>query len=446
MLTAFGNYYLDQKEIHDHLDTLMATSALFYDALLTEDLSSEQLKKIQTSLNNIGAKTQEYYKQYYIANPPEKLSGQFNLQILDKNNEILLHSPFAIPIAPQKKTGFSNRWAQNTRWRIFSSYNPDTGKKIIIADRYDARNVLGRQITEDDLYIMFVTFPLSGLLIWIIISRGLDSLEKITQEVAHRAPHHLDPVDLTNVPQEIKPLIDELNKLFAKLQQAFDREKRFAADAAHELRTPLAALKTQAQVALKTVDPDERQLALHNVIVGVNRSAHVVQQLLTISRLAPGVGGMEELTDLNLSKLTAEVIAMLAPEAIQKQIEIDLESSPKNALLHGNRTALSILMRNLIDNAIRYTANKGTIHVFITQTAENTVFSVVDNGPGIPGSLRTRVFERFFRIIGNKSPGSGLGLAIVRQIAELHGASITLNTPDSGIGLKVDVIFPVIPA
>ncbi len=201
---------------------------------------------------------------------------------------------------------------------------------------------------------MFWTYPLSGLLIWFIIGRGLDSLRSVASEVSHRDPANLEPVNAAEVPMEIKPLVEELNKLFLRLHQALEREKRFAADAAHELRTPLAALRMQAQVARNATNEEERQTMMNNLIAAVDRSTHVVQQLLTLSRLTPEANTIDDILPMNLTRLTAEIIAQLAPSAFDKQIDIALEA-PEETFIPGNITALSILVRNLIDNAIRYT-------------------------------------------------------------------------------------------
>jgi len=208
--------------------------------------------------------------------------------------------------------------------------------------------------------------------------------------------------------------------LFLKLHEALEREKRFAADAAHELRTPLAALKTQAQVALFAKEDSERKDTIRNIISGVNRSAHVVQQLLTMSRLVPGASGMGDVSDVNLSNLAAEIIGEHVPAADKKNIELEMSSEPENIHLKCNAASLSILLRNLIDNAIRYSNEDGKVRVEVLKEAKKTILRVTDNGPGIPAELRARVFERFFRVLGHKTTGSGLGLAIVQQIAELH--------------------------
>lgn len=376
--------------------------------------------------------------------PPKNYMDKFNFQVWTNGGKLLLHSPTApkIPLTSEID-GFSDRFLANQKWRVFTTYNDKAGIRTVLAERYDTRNELGHRIAQDDLYIMLLTFPLSGLLIWIIIGRGLDSLDRVAQEVANRAPTHLEPVDLQEVPEEIKPVIDELNKLFYRLQEGFEREKRFAADAAHELRTPLAALKAQAQVALNTGNIDEKNQALHKLIASVNRSTHIVQQLLTMSKLVPGSTGINDVDEVNLIKVAREIMAMLAPSALEKQIELEFEHDDNLPVLDGNSTAIGILIRNLVDNAIRYCKENGKVVVRVFQRENQLIFEVSDNGPGIPEELQSRVFERFFRVLGNKSPGSGLGLAIVRQICDLHGAKVELESPKEGTGLIVRVLFPL---
>ncbi|BCA95246.1 two-component sensor histidine kinase [Legionella antarctica] len=444
-LTAIGNYYLDQKDIQDHLDTLMEISALSYQALLGDDLHQRPLTKIQDALETIPQKIDAYYQKKFLNDePPENYLDKFNFQVWTNGGKLLLHSSTApkIPLTAEVD-GFSDKKISDQNWRVFTTYNDKAGIRTVLAERYDTRNELGHRIAQDDLYIMLLTFPLSGLLIWIIIGRGLDSLDKVAQEVANRAPSHLEPVDLQEVPEEIKPVIDELNKLFFRLKEGFEREKRFAADAAHELRTPLAALKTQAQVALYSNDIEEKNQALQKLIASVNRSTHIVQQLLTMSRLVPEATSLSEGDEVNLSKLTREILAMLAPSAVEKQIELEFENDENTPKIKGNPTALGILIRNLVDNAIRYCTEHGRVIVRLNRQNQEIMLEVSDNGPGIPPELQARVFERFFRVLGNKSPGSGLGLAIVQQICELHGGRVVLDTPKLTTGLIVRVFLPV---
>lgn len=443
-LTAIGNYYLDQKDIQEHLDTLMAISALTYQSLLGNDLPARPIPDIQKTLASIPFDLKKLYKhRKFFKEAPQYYLEKFNFQIWNQKDEILIHSS-AEPIYGLNSTdeGFSDKMVNHESWRLFTSINPESGTKTIIAERYDTRNDLGQRIAEDDVYIMFLTFPLSGLLIWLVIGRGLISLERVTKEVANREPSHLESVRLKEIPDEIKPLVNELNKLFYRLKEGFEREKRFAADAAHELRTPLAALKTQVQVALNTHDLNEKNLALQKIITSVNRSTHVVQQLLTLSKLVPEESNIAHLDDINLIQITREILAMLAPAAVEAQVDLGFEHSDTIPSFKGNLTAIGILIRNLVDNAIRYCGeNDGRVDVRVYQENQKIILEVEDNGPGIPEELQTRVFERFFRILGNKSTGSGLGLAIANQICELHQARIQLSNPNSGPGLIVRVYF-----
>nr|WP_238551376.1 ATP-binding protein [Legionella oakridgensis] len=369
---------------------------------------------------------------------------KFSFQVWTDGGKLLLHSSSAPKLPLTEDTdGFNDKVLDQQKWRVFTTYNDKAGVRTVLGERYDTRNELGQRIAQDDLYIMLLTFPLSGLLIWIIIGRGLDSLDRVAQEVANRAPNHLEPVSIKEVPEEIKPVIDELNKLFYRLKQGFEREKRFAADAAHELRTPLAALKTQAQVALNTNNIDEKNIALQKLIASVNRSTHIVQQLLTMSKLVPEAETINDLDEVNMAKVARDVLAMLAPTAVEKQIELELEHDEQMPNFIGNPTAISILIRNLVDNAIRYSRECGQVIVRVYQEQNEAVLEVRDNGPGIPAELQSRVFERFFRVLGNKSTGSGLGLAIVQQICALHNGRVTLESPKEGTGLIVKVYFPI---
>ncbi len=444
-LTAIGNYYLDQKDIQDHLDNLMAISALSYQALLGDDLHQRPLLKIQDALEKIPVKINTYYqKRFTSEEPTENYLNKFNFQVWTNGGKLLLHSSSApkIPLTSEVD-GFSDKEISDQNWRVFTTYNDKAGIRTVLAERYDTRNELGHRIAQDDLYIMLLTFPLSGLLIWIIIGRGLDSLDRVAEEVANRAPSHLEPVDLEEVPEEIKPVIDELNKLFYRLKEGFEREKRFAADAAHELRTPLAALKAQAQVALNINNIEEKNQALQKLIASVNRSTHIVQQLLTMSRLVPEANFAEGQETVNLTKLTREILAMIALNAVEKHIELEFVKEDKIPNITGNATALGILIRNLVDNAIRYSNEYGQVFVRLKKATNQVILEVEDNGPGIPKKFQSRVFERFFRVLGNKSPGSGLGLAIVQQICELHGGTVALDSPKEGTGLIVRIFLPV---
>lgn len=443
-LTAIGNYYLDQQDIQNNLDSLLGQTALSFQALV-HNIKGRDLNSLQQSLNTIPDRANVFLQQTKLSKLEELYSNKYEFQIWNTEGKLLVRTPNA-PTYPLSipKAGFSDKYIGGEPWRVATIIDQDQRLNLMVAEHYNVRNRLAHVIMKDDVYIMLLTYPLSGILIWIVIGKGLNSIRRVANEVASRAADHLDPVDLEAVPVEIKPLIDELNKLFLRLKQAFDREQRFSADAAHELRTPLAALRTQAQVALKTLDVKERQGQLQAVIAGVDRCTHVIQQLLTLCRMSPESTTLENQVEVDLTKIAAEVIAELAPSAIDKQIDLELITKESGLAIMGNATGVYALFRNLVDNAIRYTPQGGFIKVYISSSDDTLVIRVVDSGPGIPAELRSRVFERFFRVLGTKAQGSGLGLAIVQQIVKLHRGVVVLGVPSSGIGLEVEVTFPKI--
>lgn len=426
-INGIGNYLLDEHVIQPYLDSQLVRVSSLIDIL---GHSTKTNSKIKTDIINYLRTSQPITKQ------------RFFFQVWSKKGDLLVNSSDQFKVSLKDAAlGFSDQVIDGVDWRIYSSYDQQLQVKIIVAELYNLRRELADDIARSNANILLVTYPVFGLLVWFIISLALRSVTRVTTEISSRASTFLEPVQLTEIPVEIKPLVAELNQLFVRLKLAFERNKRFAADAAHELRTPLAALKTHAQVAIKSDNEIDRKKALQKVIESVDRSSHVVAQLLTLSRL----GEEEALTDIkpiDLHKLAIEILAYLAPHALEKNIELELAPPPKGSIVMGNDTVLGILIRNIVDNAIRYTPAQGEVKVSIIDSGTQIIFRVTDTGSGIPSELRERVFERFYRILGTKASGSGLGLAIVSQITALHHASINLATPQSGIGLQFDVAFP----
>ena len=268
----------------------------------------------------------------------------------------------------------------------------------------------------------------------------LEALAQLTQELSAKASNELTLINAQHYPLEFHAMLGELNLLFTRIHADYDRNKRFSADAAHELRTPMTALKTQAQLALQMTEPQEQRKAIENVIISINRSIHVIQQLLTLSRL-DHEEKLNDVSNVHLESVCAELIAFMYPQALEKSIEIELSNECTLPIVTGNEAALGILLRNLLDNAIRYTPNNARIDVRIVEHTHNILLQITDNGPGIPEEYRDKVFDRFFRVLGTKQTGSGLGLAIVKQITDLHKAKIHLQTSESGQGLTVTVFF-----
>ena len=444
-LTAMGVYYLGSNDVDTLMDRELVHSSLVYSAMLSGANNAQSLAHIQTHLEGIPASEAQVFQSTALEHSFRQTSlDEFPLQyqLWDKNGRLLLSSNDA-PTQPLSsgQPGFSNTYINDKSWRVYTTIDPATGQTFIVGARHALQTWLKQSVARDDIYIMLLTFPILGILIWLVLAYGLSSLQRVASELAHRAPNYLEPVDLESVPEEIADLVDELNKLLIRLKQTLDREQRFASDAAHELRTPLAALKTHAQVALRNSDNEHVTHALGKVMDGVERSTHVISQLLTLSRIVPG-SPLDNQSNVNVVKIARDIIADLILIALEKDIDISLNSSRENMTLLANGITIGILLRNLIDNAIRYTPEHGKVEVSIFEDMGHIVLRVVDNGPGIPPKLRARVFERFFRMLGNKAQGSGLGLAIVQQIANLHNAQVKLGEPAEGTGLQVDVIFP----
>lgn len=438
-LAIIGNLFFAHKDIQSQLDAQLIQTGQRIQAFLSEGIKGRNLSTIQKHLM---APKQRLKKEKGKFTPPTRYQKALEFQVWNKQGKLILHSAFTTDIPfSTGKSGLSTIWLGGHSWRVNTLYDKHNQLTIMVAERLDHRKQLVNNLTQDSILIMIITYPFLGFLIWIIVGRGLDTLKKVAEEVRHRAPSNLKPVGLESVPSEIEPLVEELNSLFRRLQEAFDRHIRFTADAAHELKTPLAALSTQVQVALRATTAEDRKEALHKVLTCVNRSTHVVQQLLTLSRMVPEANIVDS-TRVNLAKQATDVAAQLAPQAITKNIELELLTPTSQASITGNATSINILLRNLLDNAIRYSPEQSTIKINIKETRNQVTLYVIDNGPGIPPELRERVFERFFRITGSKTTGSGLGLGIVQQIAKLHNADILLLTPRSGSGLEVQVIFP----
>lgn len=439
-LAIIGNLFLEHKDLQKHLNAQLTIGALTIQAFVSDDIHKRDISMIQHEINKLPQIAGAYYENDHkkLFSPTYEL---IQFQIWDRRGNLLLCSSTAPKQSLSSgKPGFSIKWIDGQLWHVFTTINQNTGLTVDVAERSDFREELEGRVTQDSIFIMLLTYPFLGLLIWIIVGRGLDSIKQVTREIRQRVPSYLEPVDLEAVPTEIKPLIDELNKLFKRLREAFEREKRFAADAAHELRTPLAALRVQTQVAMNASSKVEMRIALNKVLEGVDRSSHVVHQLLTLSRMVPQAI-IKDFQEVNIVKQAKEVIADLAPVALEKNTDLELIAADTHSIILGYPTAISILIRNLVDNAIRYTPQGSLIKVVIYSKETQVYLKVIDNGLGIPEELRGRVFERFFRALGNKTTGSGLGLGIVQQIVEIHDAQILLSAPEIGSGLEVTVIF-----
>lgn len=366
------------------------------------------------------------------------------VRFIDSDGNFLLNAGNIVPyLLLDQKPGFTTVHFDQQAWRAFSTRDPNTKLKVVVLQQKDSYHIFSENTASKIILVVLVSYPLLAILIWFILNRGLSALRRISAQLKNRSVGRFSHIDCKNLPSEIKPIVREWNKLFDRLKLAFEREQRFAGDAAHELKTPLAALKTHTQIALHAKTRSELVNALKKIVAGVNRSAHVVQQLLILNRISQGLA-TETPSPVDMVKHAREVIAELFPGALEKKIEIELIAPDVAPILQGYGVAISILVRNLVDNAIRYCPEGSLVQVTVAESEDkkSVILTVADNGHGIPRDMQQRVFERFFRVIGNKGSGSGLGLGIVSQIVALHSATITLGTPCNSRGLKVTVTIP----
>ena len=304
-------------------------------------------------------------------------------------------------------------------------------------DADKVRDKLVRHVAKRMLVPALFGLPLLGLWIWLATWRGLTPLDTVAREIASRQADKLEPVAPASAPGEIRPLVEAINGLFVRVEHALESERRFTADAAHELRTPLAALAAQAQVVQRARNAEERDHAVEQLIASTRRAGRLVDQLLTLARLDPDNTAVSEA--VSLDRLAEDVCATHGAEAVEKAIALELDAMP--ATVTGSTDMLRILLRNLIDNALRYTPAGGRVTVSVAPG----ILSVTDTGPGIPATERERVFDRFHRLAGQDTEGSGLGLSIVARIAERHGATVELGAGEGGKGLRVAVRFSAPP-
>lgn len=336
--------------------------------------------------------------------------------------------------------GFSNSVIDGRRWRVFSRLDEEGRYVVQVGEVYKFREELAASVAGHLMHPLAVALPALAVLIWLGTAWGLAPLKRLARDVAMRAPDNLAPLNSAGVPNEVRPLLGALNALFSRLRASLEKERRFTADAAHELRTPLAAIKTQAQVAQAARSGEERERALRNVASGVDRTTRLVEQLLALARLDPDAAAAERRV-VDLVQLASESLKDIAPEAASKRIELGLEGET-GVTVSGDAGLLHLLLRNLLDNAVRYTPAGGSVTVRVERRGAGVALLVTDTGPGIAPAERARVTERFYRVLGSGEEGSGLGLSIVSQVAELHGATLSLHAADGASGLRVEVTFP----
>jgi len=386
-------------------------------------------------------------KKIKIINPIEKRGHKYESKIAIvvryANGVVMLQSASAPKLPfPTDHHGFHDYKVDDHLWRTFSLRDNETGTSVQVAESYAIRNELASDIIRDTFMPFAFFIPVLALLVWLSIGRSLAPLKRLAKEVSRRHPDSLEPISIKRVPQEVLPLIESLNTLLVKLHGALENERRFTGDAAHELRTPLAAIKTQAQVLQRADSTETHGSTIDNILQGVDRATHLVEQLLTMARM-DAQESVQDNEQTDLLAVTRSVISDYGQMAIDKSIEISLQTDCESCPVQGQSNILGIMIRNLVDNGIRYTPEQGKVTTSIEVDKDGTRLCVTDTGPGIPHNERRHIFERFKRLPEAMSNGTGLGLSIVLRIAELHNAKISLCDREHGSGLVFCVQFPL---
>ncbi|HEX6319474.1 MAG TPA: ATP-binding protein [Burkholderiales bacterium] len=376
-----------------------------------------------------------------IARPGFELS----VRAYDKTGRIYFET--ALPSLPADlaqtyQEGFASVGTQEGAWRVYTHV---TEEGIVqVGQALAARDVLARDLSISVLMPMLMLIPLLVVIVAWVLKRGLAPLDETSRRVSDRDASRLDPLPTHGVPEELAPLVEQINALLARLEGSLDAQRRFLADAAHELRSPVAALALQVQLAERAHSAQAREAAFRELAHGVERARRLVQQLLDFARLEPGVQA-EPFAATDLARLVREVVGRYAAQAEAQDVDLGADA-PSAAPMLGSEPQLRSLIENLVDNALRYAPRESAVTVSVRVQEDGIELAVVDAGRGIPEAERERVFERFHRVAGDHTRGSGLGLAISRAIVEHHQGSITLSDAHPGggqPGLAVVIKLPL---
>ena len=378
-------------------------------------------------------------------------SPQLNLfvQIYDAHENRIYMSQHRSPLPVAEVVGFSDvKLDSGEEWRQYTS---TVGTRIIqVAQPMDVRDKLAVSAAMRIVQPMLVLIPFLAIAIWFVIVQSLQPLNRTARAVSMRSPSSLEPIEIKNLPYELKSLVGAINNLLRRLSESLNAQQRFASDAAHELRTPLAAIKLQAQL-LSRCKPEDKAKYAARLQQGVARATRLVEQLLTIARLDPE-NADKPMSEVDLAAVAASAVEELSQSARDKAITLTARAEPLTMM--GMPDAIHLMVVNLADNAIRYTPENGRIEIGVKQKGNDAVITVTDDGPGIAPEERERVFERFYRALGTKVSGTGLGLAIVSRIVAMHNGTIRITDgfarlahdgSGEGFGAQFVVTLPLTP-
>jgi two-component system OmpR family sensor kinase len=414
----------------------LVQAAIAYRAALAEANEIFDYHMQQTALSlRYGLPLSE--AEHRVRPPATERDDDFVVQVWSTEGKPVFKSVDIAALPARAPPGFSDVTLNDVHYRVFAVASPTHA--IQVAQDLAVRQKMARTLAWRTIGPVLLMAPLLMAVVWWVVSGSLAPVSRVRAQVAQRQADDLSEVNDVGVPEEIQPLIQELNLLFRRLRLAFDAQRHFVADAAHELRSPLAALKLQMQALGRSGNDAARELAMSRLAAGIERATHLVEQLLVLARQQSSAAGGTPTEALDLLEVVRIELADASHAAQARTIDLGIAHADE-APIDGHREALRILVRNLLDNAVRYTPPGGTVDVELRRSDGTITLSVDDSGPGIAPHERARAFDRFYRGAEPRSTGSGLGLAIVKAIADLHGAQVSMDASRLG-GLRVELRF-----
>jgi two-component system sensor histidine kinase QseC len=397
----------------------------------------------QLALANIDSKGEDIAIPESDQHQGHKYEKHISYQVWFHNTLVLRSESAPLDRAMATTAGYSDNSINDKLWRVFALYPESSPYRIYTAEDHSARDELTWEIVIESLGVYFWSLPILGIIFYFILSNGLTSLKRISEDVSLRDVNRLKPLNKDEVPSEILPLVTALNELLAKLDIAILKERRFTSDASHELRTPLSGIKLHAQLALQASNSEDRDHALQQIISAVDNSTHLVEQMLTLTRLDPAN------PDLPVDTIELQTLCDTLIDEMQKAVQanhqrIIRDFQPADIQIDSNRDLLYTLLRNLLENAIQHAGDSAEIIVGVHSDNDTITVTVEDNGPGIPETQQELVTQRFYRLADQEVAGCGLGLSIATEAATRLGAELQLsNRADNKRGLLATVKLPV---
>lgn len=366
-------------------------------------------------------------------------------QVFDREGRLVLGTVnlMTLPASPNDHSDYHDLKKQHHIWRTYNYLDPQSGFTIRVADRYDSREEIVHALWLDHGLPFLLGLPVLGSLVGWAVVRGLRPLAALTSALSSREPGSREHIQLPDAPRELRPVLSALNEQLSRQEDALERERRFSADVAHELRTPLASIMLNLESAMATIDPDEIQDSLAGAHQSAAALAHRIEQLLSLAKLEVGAASSAPAT-VDLVAVADAVVAELSPVIQRRGVDLAFHREQGPIVVQGYEAALTALLRNLLENSLRYVPAGGRVQLAMARNRQDATLEVIDDGPGIPKERRHAVFARFHREAGSRGEGYGLGLSIVARAASLHRASIELLDSPYERGLRVRVSIPLL--